>query len=50
MKEKGLKFNIEKSLFGQTEVEYLGLWLTRDCVKPMNRNIEAITNMAPSTS
>ena len=27
---------------------YLGLWLTRDGVKPINRKIEAITNMAPT--
>ena len=25
MKEKGLKYNTEKSLFGKTEMEYLGL-------------------------
>ena len=50
LKGKGIKYNIEKSLFGQTEMEYSGFWVTRDCVKPMNKNIEAITNMAPPTS
>ena len=50
LKEKGLKHNIDKSFFGQTEMEYLGFWVTRDGVKPINRKIEAITNMAPPTS
>ena len=31
-------------------MEYLGLWVTRDGVKPINRKIEAITNMKPPTS
>ena len=50
LKEKGLKCNIEKSFFRQTEMEYLGLWVTRDGVKAINRNIESIANMAPPTS
>ena len=49
MKEKVLKCNIEESLFVQTKMEYLGLWVTHDGVKPINRKIEAITNMKPST-
>ena len=36
MKEKGLKCNIENYLFGQTEMEYLGFWVTRDGFKPIN--------------
>ena len=50
VKEKLLKCNIEKSFFGKTEIEYLGFWVTRDGVKPINRKIEAKTNMAPPTS
>ena len=50
VKEKLLKCNIENSFFGQTEIEYLGFWVTRDGVKPINRKIEAKTNMAPPTS
>ena len=34
LKEKVLKFNIEKYFFGQTEMEYLGFWVTHDGVKP----------------
>ena len=50
LKEKGLKCNIEMFFFGQTEMEYLSFWVTRNGVKPINRKIEAITNMAPPTS
>ena len=31
-------------------MEYLGFWVTRDGVKPINRKIEAITNILPPTS
>ena len=36
-KEKGIKYNIEKSFFRQTEMKYLGFWITRDGVKPINK-------------
>ena len=49
LKEKGLKFNIEKLLFVQTEMEYLGFWVTHNDVKTTNRKIESITNMKPPT-
>ena len=50
MKEKGPKFNIKKTFFEQTEMEYLGFWVTRDGVKPINRKIKVITNMKPPAS
>ena len=50
LKEKGLKFNIERSFSGKTEMEYLGFWVAHDGVKPINRKIEDITNMAPPSS
>ena len=31
-------------------MEYLGFWVTHDGVNPINKNIEAITNMVPPTS
>ena len=37
LKEKILKFNIEKYFFGQTEMEYLGFWVTHDGVKPIDK-------------
>ena len=50
LKEKGLKYNIEKYFFRKTEMEYLGFWVTRDDIKPIDNKIESITNMAPPTS
>ena len=50
LKEKGLKRDIENYFFRKTEMEYLGLWVTRNGVKPINKKIEAITNMKPPTS
>ena len=50
LKEKGLKCNIERSFFGQTKIEYLGFYVKNDVFEPINRNIEEITNMKPSTS
>ena len=49
LKEKGIKYNIEKLFFGQTEIEYLGFWVTCDGVKPINMKSEAIINMKPPT-
>ena len=42
IKGKWLKCNILKSFFGQTEMEYLSFLIKLDCVKPLNRKIEAI--------
>ena len=39
LKEKGLKYNIERSFFRQTKMEYLGSWVTRNGVKPISKNI-----------
>ena len=50
LKEKGLKYNIEKYLFRKPEMEYLVFWVTHNGAKPINRKIEAITNMAPPPS
>ena len=37
-KEIGLKCSIEKYFFGETEMEYLGFWVTRDVVKTVDKN------------
>ena len=49
LKGKRLKCNIKKSLFGKTKIEYLGFWVTRDGIKPINIKIDAITSMVPPT-
>ena len=41
LKESRLKCNIENYFFGQTQMEYLYLWVTHDGVKPIEK-IEAI--------
>ena len=46
-KDNGLKCNIEKSLFGQTEMEYLGFWVTWTGIRSINEKLEAIVNMTP---
>ena len=46
----GLKFNIEGYVFGKTDMEYLGFWVTYNGGKPINRKIEAMENMTPPTS
>ena len=32
-----LKYSTKKYFFGQTEMEYLGFWVTRDGVKPIHK-------------
>ena len=50
LKGKGFKCNIQKSFFEKTEMKYLGFWVTHDGVKPININIETMTNMNPPNS
>ena len=38
MKKKRLKCTIEESLFRYTKIKYLGFWLTRDGIKPIDKN------------
>ena len=46
MKKKKLKCNIEKSLFGNTKMEYLVFWVTHG-VKPIDKKLQALKNMKP---
>jgi hypothetical protein len=50
LNECGLKINAAKSFFARTQLEYLGYWLTRDGVMPLNKKVEAINNLAPPTN
>ena len=36
LKDNGLKCNIKKSFFGQTEMKYLGFWVTQTGIQPVN--------------
>ena len=44
--EVDLKVNISESDLARTELEYLGYWITRDGIKPLNKKVEAINNLA----
>ena len=35
----GLKDNINKYFFGQTRLEYLGYWITREGIQPLPKKI-----------
>jgi len=48
--DAGLQANIRKSRFAQSELEYLGYWITRDGVQPMANKVEAIHNIATPTT
>ena len=41
---------IEKSFFVKITIEYLGFWVTREGIKPIDKKVEAIKNMMPPTS
>ena len=45
LQDAGLKVNATKSFFAQTELEYLGYWVTRDGIQPIPKKVEAIHNM-----
>ena len=42
----GLKVNANKSFFGRAELEYLGYWITRDGIQPLQKKVEAIMHIA----
>ena len=50
LQDAGLKVNITKTRLVQEELEYLGYWITRDGIKPLNAKVEAINNIAPPTN
>lgn len=39
----GLKINIHKSAFCRQECEYLGYWITRKGIKPLNKKLRQLT-------
>ena len=46
LKDAGLKICAAKSKLGRHELEYLGYFITRDGIKPLNKKVEAINNLA----
>jgi RNase H-like domain found in reverse transcriptase/Reverse transcriptase (RNA-dependent DNA polymerase)/Integrase zinc binding domain len=47
LQKAGLKVNVKKSFFAQSELEYLGYWITRDGIQPVKKKVDAILNIAP---
>jgi hypothetical protein len=45
--DAGLKINAKKSFFGKNSLEYLGYWVTRNGIQPIERKVEAIRKIAP---
>eukprot|EP00957_Ditylum_brightwellii_P212066 15366922-Ditylum_brightwellii.AAC.1 len=47
LKCAGLKVDAQKSFFGCQELDYLGYWVTRQGIKPLQKKVEAILKIAP---
>ena len=50
LEKAGLKVNATKSAFAQEELEYLGYWITREGILPLQKKIDAIQNIARPTN
>ena len=50
LSEAGLKINASKSSFCQTELEYLGYWITRNRIRPVTKKLEAILKLKEPTT
>jgi Reverse transcriptase (RNA-dependent DNA polymerase) len=42
LEQAGLEVNARKSFFGQTVLEYLSYWITRDGIQPLPQKVQAI--------
>src|SRR5688500_7684988 len=49
LSEAGLKINASKSSLCRTELEYLGYWITRNCIRPVTKKVEAILKLKTPT-
>ena len=49
LKEAGLKVNAKKSFFAKPELEYLGYWITRQGIQPVQKKVKAIEDIATPT-
>ena len=46
LQQAGLKVNAVKSFFARTELEYLGYWITREGIKPVDKKVQAVLRIA----
>jgi hypothetical protein len=47
LEQAGFHANVQKCYFAQTELEYLGYWLSRQGAKPPPKKVEAIMCLQP---
>ena len=47
LEEYGFRANLRKSFFAQTELDYLGFWITRNGIQPQPKKVEAIRRLLP---
>ena len=47
LEKAGFRANVRKCFFGQSELEYLGYWLTRDGIQPQPKKVEVILRLDP---
>jgi len=50
LSEAGLKINASKKSFCQTELEYLGYWITRNGIHPIAKKVEAFLKIKEPTN
>ena len=50
LSEASLKINTSKFSFCQTELEYLGYWITRNGIRPITKKVEAIQKLKVPTN
>ena len=50
LSEVGLKIKASKSSFCQTELEYLGYWITRNGIRLVTKKVEAIQKLKVPTN
>ena len=48
--QAGLKVNAAKSFFGKDSLEYLGYWVTRNRIQPLEKKVQAIKQIATPTN
>ena len=50
LSDAGLRVNADKSYFGRGEIEYLGYWVTRSGIQPLQSKVEAMLAMEEPTT
>ena len=50
LKYNRFECNIKNKFFGKTKMEYMGFWVTRKGIKPVNKRVESMVNMTPTNT